>query len=169
MKTLSILILTMLTFYFSDITEKKITSKYNCTKIIENEGRCSGSSYCSACSNCSRCAHCSNGGTCGVCSGSSSNSFYTTTPKAKKKVKITTSTYYYEPVQETTVYYENESITIYSETINLREEPNTKSIILEKLSYGDTVVFIEKTGEWSKIKVEETGTIGFVFSKLLNF
>ncbi|PJJ07034.1 SH3 domain-containing protein [Flavobacterium sp. 1] len=166
MKTLCILILTMLTFYFSDTSEKKITSKYNCTKIVKNGGRCTGSVYCSACSNCSRCAHCSNGGTCGVCSSSSSNSSYTT-PKPKRKTK--TSTYYYEPVQETKVYYENESITIYSETINLREKPSTKSIILEKLSYGDTVVFIEKTGEWSKIKVEETGTIGFVFSKLLNF
>jgi hypothetical protein len=166
MKTLCILILTMLTFYFSDISKKKITSKYNCTKIVKNEGRCTGSAYCSACSNCSRCAHCSNGGSCGVCSSSSSNSSYTS-PKTKRKTK--TSTYYYEPVQEIKVYYENESITIYSETINLREKPTAKSIILEKLNYGDTVVFIEKTGEWSKIKVEETGTIGFVFSKLLNF
>ena len=158
----------MLTFYFSETSEKKITSKYNCTKLAENKGRCTGSAYCSACSNCSRCAHCSNGGTCGVCSGSSSNSSYTI-PKIKKKVKTTTSTYYYEPVQETKVYYENESITIYSETINLREKPSTKSIIIEKISYGDTVIFIEKTGEWSKIKVEGTGSIGFVFSKLLNF
>lgn len=166
MKTLVMLIFTMLTFYVSDINEKKTTSKYDCIKIAENEGRCTGSAYCSTCSNCSRCAHCSNGGTCGVCSSSYSNSSYTT-PKAKKKVK--TSTYYYEPAQEARVYYENESITIYSETINLREKPNTKSIILEKLSYGDSIIFIEKTGEWSKIKVEETGTIGFVFSKLLNF
>jgi uncharacterized protein YgiM (DUF1202 family) len=166
MKTLAILILTMLTFYISDITEKKITSKYSCTKIIEDEGRCTGSAYCSACSNCSRCAHCSNGGSCGVCSSSSSNSSYTT-PKTKRGIK--TSTYYYEPVQETKVYYENESITIYSETINLRQKPSTKSIILEKLNYGDTVLFIEKMGEWSKIKVEETGTIGFVYSRLLNF
>lgn len=156
-------------FYASDIKEKKVTSKYNCTKIIENEGRCTGSAYCSACSNCSRCAHCSNGGTCGVCSPTSSNSYYNNTPKTRKRYKTTTSTHYYEPVEETRVYYENESISIYSETINLREKPNTKSIILEKLSYGDTVIFIEKTGEWSKIKVEETGTIGFVFSKLLNF
>lgn len=80
-----------------------------------------------------------------------------------------TSSYYYAPVESTKVYYEGESITIHSETINLREKPSTKSIILEKLNYGETVVFIEKTGEWSKIKVEETGTIGFVFSKLLNF
>jgi hypothetical protein len=165
-KTLCILILTIVAFYFSDITENKITSKYNCVKILKNEGRCTGSAYCSACSDCSRCAHCSNGGSCGVCSGSSPNNSYTT-PKIKRKVK--TSTSYYEPIQETEVYYENESITIYSETINLREKPSTKSLILEKLSYGNTVVFIEKTGEWSKIKVEETGTIGFVFSKLLNF
>lgn len=121
----------MLTFYFSDITEKKITSKYNCTKIVENRGRCTGSAYCSTCRNCSRCTHCSSGGTCGVCSASSSNSSYAT-PKSKRKIK--TSTYYYEPFQETKVYYENESITIYPEVINLREKPSTKSIILEKLN-----------------------------------
>ena len=155
-----------LTFYGPYIKEKKVTSKYNCARIVEVEGRCTGSAYCSACSSCSRCAHCSNGGTCGVCSSSSSYSSYST-PKAKKKSKA--STYYYKPIKETKVYYENEFITIYAEAINLREKPNTQSIILEKLGYGDAVVFIEKNGEWSKVKVEETGTIGFVFSKLLNF
>jgi hypothetical protein len=167
MKTLSVLILAILTFYTSEIKKDKIGSKYNCTRIIENKGRCTGSAYCSTCSNCSRCAHCSNGGTCGVCSSPSSNSSYTTTSKAKKRVK--SSAHHYEPVEETKTFYENESITIYSETINLRGKPSTKSIILEKLSYGDIIIFIEKTGEWSKIKVKETGTIGFVFSKLLNF
>lgn len=169
MKTLVVLILTILTFYPSNTKEeKKITSHYNCPKIVENEGRCTGSAYCSACSNCSRCAHCSSGGSCGVCSGTSSNNFYST-QKTYKKPKTTTSSNNYGSVESSKVHYEGDSITIYSEAINLREKPNTKSKILEKLSSGDTVIFIEKTGDWSKIKVEETGTIGFVFSKLLNF
>ncbi|WP_433811397.1 hypothetical protein [Flavobacterium johnsoniae] len=38
-----------------------------CEAKPKEEGRCTGSAYCSACSNCSRCAHCSSGGSCGVC------------------------------------------------------------------------------------------------------
>lgn len=169
MKTLVVLIFTILTFYSSNTKEeKKITSHYNCLKIVENEGRCTGSAYCSACSNCSRCGHCSSGGSCGVCSSTSSNKI-NTSPKINKRQKTSSSSYHYGSVESTKVHYEGESITIYSEAINLREKPNTKSKILEKLSHGDAVIFIEKTGDWSKIKVEETGTVGFVFSKLLNF
>ena len=169
MKTLVLLIFTILTFYPSSTKEEmKITSHYNYPKNDDNRGRCTGSAYCSACSNCSRCAHCSSGGSCGVCSSASSNSSYSIS-KTNKRSKTKTSSYYYAPVENTKVHYEGKSITIYSETINLRQKPSTKSIILEKLNYGETVVLIEKTGEWSKIKVEETGTVGFVFSKLLNF
>jgi len=128
---------------------------------------CSGSDYCSACKNCSGCAHCNSGGSCGVCKSSSSNNHYST-PKRKKNSARSKPVQYYQYTTSKT-YNADEPITIYKELINLREKPNTKSEVLESLLYGDTVIFIEKKGEWSKVKVEKTGTVGFIFSKLLNF
>lgn len=166
MKTITLIIMVFTIGFNGNKTKTKISSHYDCFTTI-NDGRCTGSAYCSACSNCSRCAHCSNGGTCGVCSGSNSNSFYST-PKTKAR-KRTNSTIYYKPVSEVKEYYVNEVIITHKESINLRELPNTKSKIIEKISYGKSVVFIEKTGEWSRVKVQETGSVGYVFSNLLNF
>lgn len=163
MKTIT-LIIVFLSIAFGGInTKAKITSHFSCA-AIENDGRCTGSSSCSACSNCSRCAHCSNGGSCGVCSGSS-NSFYSSKPK--RKSKSNNSNYYAVP-KESKIYYENETITIYIEIINVREKPTTKSKVIQQLSYGDEILFIQKEGEWSKVKVDETGEIGYVLTKLLN-
>lgn len=161
MKTIIILLLTILAFFTSENNDTKITSKYNCEVLIKDKGRCTGSSSCSACRNCSRCGHCSNGGSCGVCAGSSSNTFYST---PSKKTKSNSN---YKPAVKTEVYYKNQSITIYKEKINLRKEPSTKSAIIEILSFGDTVFFIEKNGEWSKVKVKETGTVGYLYTNLL--
>lgn len=167
MKTVIILISSVFVFIFFGSKESQITSNYSCKRIISNEGRCTGSASCSICSNCSRCGHCSNGGSCGVCRSSSSKSFYSR-PKSTTKKKTKTATYY-EPVTEPKVYVENEFIFVSKEMINLRESPNTKAEIIEELYYGDTVIFIEKEGEWSKIKSEKTKNIGFVLTKLLNF
>jgi uncharacterized protein YgiM (DUF1202 family) len=168
MKTFILLVISLFTFNLFDTEASLITSNYACARTDANLGRCTGSAYCSICSNCSRCGHCSNGGSCGVCRVSSSSSSFYSSPKSetKKKVKSTT---YYESEIETKVYVENEFLFISKTMINLREEPNNKSKVIEKLYYGDSVVFIEKNGEWSKVKSGKTENVGFVLTKLLNF
>lgn len=165
MKTITLIIMLFTIGFSGNKPKSRISSNYDCSIIINN-GRCTGSAYCSACSNCSRCAHCSNGGTCGVCRGSSSNNFYSA-PK-KRTTKRLNTTNYYKPVQESRIFYANEEIIIYKEKINLRELPSTESKIIERVSYGQTVIFIQEIKDWSKVKVEETGTIGYIYSKLLN-
>lgn len=165
MKTIILIIVLFSLGYSSNNAKTKISSHYNCSTIV-NDGRCTGSASCSVCTNCSRCAHCSNGGSCGVCGGGSSNSFYTSKPK--RETRSTTPTYYYTAPKKSKVYYENETITIYTELINVREKSTTKSKVIEQLSYGNEVMFIQKEGEWSKVEVIETKTIGYILSKLLN-
>lgn len=164
MKTFfALLILIMSTLYISNEGKYKITSKYNCPAAIEKKGRCTGSAYCTACSNCSRCAHCSNGGSCGVCSPS--ETYYTT--KTETKEKKNKSSYKIKPIPITKTYYKNESIIVYNQLINLREKPTTKSKIIQCLSTGDEVLFIESTDDWIKVKVKKTGLVGYIYSKLL--
>jgi uncharacterized protein YgiM (DUF1202 family) len=165
MKTITLIIMLLTVGYNSNNIKTKISSHYNCPTLVD-DGRCTGSASCSVCSNCSRCGHCSNGGSCGVCSSSSSNNFYT--PRPKRKSRSTTSTYYYTAPKQSKIYYENETIIIYTKLINVREKPTTKSKVLEQLSYADEVLFIQKEGEWSKIQVKGTTTIGYVLTKLLN-
>lgn len=163
MKTITIITIFLSVFYLSNDTKDIISSNYECS-ISNNEiGRCTGSAYCTACKNCSRCAHCSNGGSCGVCSGSSNN-FYSNEKKAKK----TSSTNYSNKAYTTKkYYYKDEVIVIYNDFVNLREKPSTSSKILEKLSFGDKVFFIEETGDWIKVKVKESENIGYLYSKIL--
>ncbi|WP_333809260.1 SH3 domain-containing protein [Flavobacterium sp.] len=164
MKTITIIAFLLSVFYHSNDKKDFISSNYDCSTSYDEIGRCTGSAYCTACKNCSRCAHCSNGGTCGVCSGTSNN-FYSS---EKKKSRKTTSTNYSNKLYTTKkYYYADEEITIYNDSINLREKPSTSSKILEKLSFGDKVIFIEKTGDWIKVKVEENENIGYLYSKIL--
>lgn len=163
MKIITLTIILLVISFNSEIKKTKITSNYSCP-TIEKDGRCTGSSSCSVCSNCSRCAHCSNGGSCGVCSGSSNNLY---SSKPKRKYKSHNPNYYSAP-SESKIYYENETITIYSKLINVRELPSIKSKVIKQLSYGDVVVYLQKEGEWSRIQVVETAEIGYVLTKLLN-
>lgn len=167
MKTLSLLILIVSTSFVPNIKKSMITARYNCHVIAEKKGRCTGSANCSACRNCSRCAYCSNGGSCGVCGGgsSSSSNYYYSSPRKTKSSSSASSFYSISKVSRT--YTEDEAIIIYNEMINLRKGPSLDYEIIEKLYLGDTVTFIEKNGEWIKVKVENTGSIGYVYSKLL--
>ncbi len=165
MKTILLMIMLAGTLFISNHRENKVTSKYNCTIPSVDEGRCTGSAYCSACRNCSRCAHCSNGGSCGVCSSSSTVNYET--PKPVKKSKTIPQSFYNKSNETENIFYKNEIITIYSDLINLREKPSVKAKVLEKIKVGDEIVFIQKEGEWSKVQVKKTGTIGYIFSKLL--
>lgn len=163
MKIFTFLILLMSTFYLTGVKEVKISSSYNCLPNVEKGGRCTGSAYCSACKNCSRCAHCSNGGSCGVCSSNISSEYYTTPKKSKRS---SSSSSYSSKTAKT--YYKNETITVYNEVINLRKGPGLKYSIIEKIPYGGSVSYILESGEWIKVKVEKTGTIGYINTKLLN-
>lgn len=150
MKIFTFLFLIIGTFYASGVREDKVSSKYNCLYNIEKGGRCTGSAYCSACKNCSRCAHCSNGGSCGVCSGNSVSGYYATPTKSKKS---STSSYYSSKAAKK--YYKNETITFYNDVMNVRKGPRLKYSIIEKISYGESVIYIQESGEWIKVKVEK--------------
>lgn len=160
MKTILLMLVLAGTLFISNHKENKVTSKYDCIIPSVDEGRCTGSAYCSACRNCSRCAHCSNGGSCGVCSSSTVNY---ESPKPVKKSKTIPQSF----IETEKIFYKNETITIYSDLINLREKPSLKAKVLEKITVGDEILFIQKEGEWSKVQVKKTGTIGYIFSKLL--
>lgn len=162
MKTITLLILMLTVGIIGNKRKTMISSNYDCSSTINN-GRCTGSAYCSACKNCSRCAHCSNGGSCGVCSGSSSNDYYSKTKKKAYEIN------YYKSTPKSRTYYKDEKIIISKEKINLRELPSSKSKIIEVLNNGQTVTFIQDVGDWYQVKVERTGTIGYIYSKLLNY
>lgn len=130
--------------------------------------RCSGDASCSACKNCSGCKHCAKeGGTCGVCSGGVTlkQSYYSKPSASKKrsKDKKTLST-------GTTVsnYYSGQILLPTIESINLRNGPGTDYEILETFGENQTVIFISKIGDWLKVQVEDTGTVGYVNIKYLN-
>ncbi|SEF49991.1 SH3 domain-containing protein [Halpernia humi] len=150
------------------------------TTSNDHNGRCTGSAYCSACSNCSRCAHCSAGGTCGVCAGSSRGRSFYSAPKKSKKTKQKKSTNSYgfyssgnvakskksNPVK--TYYTNGEKMAVVatiSEIANIRNAPSIKARIVEKVHKNERLIVIQNLGTWLKIKVEKTGTVGFVFHK----
>jgi hypothetical protein len=159
MKTILFSIFTMMSVNYSNGQVKSQLIASTC----ENRG-CTGSAYCSACKNCSGCAHCSSGGSCGVCSGGSSN--YNTS-KPKKKSKTVSRFYSYDSPKVKIEYYENESITIQNEIINLRENPSVESKIIEQLTIGDLVVFLELEGDWIKVQVVKNEKTGYLFSKII--
>lgn len=151
------------------------------TAIADN-GRCTGSAYCSACSNCSRCGHCSAGGSCGVCSGSSRGRGNSPTTKKSKKAtpkRTTNSKPTYTAVAKTkspessiknTFYYDANGdrvvlITSITPITNIRNLPSLKGKVIEQIKKGAKLIVLENYGEWIKIKVKQTGTVGFVFGK----
>lgn len=122
-------------------------------------GRCTGSAYCSACKNCSGCKHCAkNGGSCGVCSRDSRNTF----TSQKNNISSYTSSY------SRKLYSKGDDLLINSTALNIREGPSTKYKILEKLTNKSTLLLIENVGSWLKVKVKETETIGYVFYKYVS-
>lgn len=150
------------------------------TTSINHDGRCTGSADCSACSNCSRCAHCSAGGTCGVCAGSSKGRSFYSVPKKSKKTKQKKSNNSYgfyssgnvlrlkksNPVRTYNTNGEKMAVVAtISEITNIRNTPSIKARIVEKVKRGSELNILQKSGNWLKVKVKKTGTVGFVFSK----
>lgn len=123
----------------------------------KNEGRCTGSAYCTACSNCSRCAHCGSGGSCGVCS--SRNTYY-----AEPKKKATKTTY---STRSMLSAVSGDILQVSVATVNVRKGPGTKYGIIEKMAKGQEVVFHELLGNWAYVTVRSTGSKGYVYMKSL--
>ncbi len=151
-----------------------------------HNGKCTGSSYCSACSNCSRCGHCGSGGTCGVCSGGSSserisnNSGQSSHKKKKRSYsdsdisnnnsslglysssKKKTPVYHYEGNQA--LKEENLLYTI-SKTTNLRSGAGKDFPIVETLKLNSKLILLYEKGEWYKVRVYDSGNEGYVYIK----
>lgn len=133
-------------------------------------GRCTGSAYCTACSNCSRCAHCGSGGTCGVCSSKSID--YTpkkrNKPSAKKSypAQSKTSANKDRDISNSTDLSTNQEILIVQKAvINIRKRASINSVIIERAYKNARLIKLQTLNSWHKIKVEKTGTIGYVYSK----
>lgn len=151
MKTL--LFTLFFSFVYINIYSQSNSNKLLASCCIEG-GRCTGSAYCSACKNCSGCKHCAkNGGSCGVCSGGS--------PKTSTSYKSNSNSYSLSYKRKT--FSKGDFLIINSSNLNLREGPSTKYKILEKLTNKSTLILIENSGSWLKVKVKETETIGFVY------
>jgi hypothetical protein len=145
-----------------------------CDSKPKDDGRCTGSAYCSACSNCSRCAHCSSGGSCGVCASYSAPVRYTaprTVSGRRSKTTVTTSSnsnFYSKPKKEAVsskviINYQSEDmLAVDSEILNLREGPGTEYEVIEVLERYAVIKVIAIDGEWLQVKVIESGNYGFV-------
>jgi uncharacterized protein YgiM (DUF1202 family) len=51
-----------------------------------------------------------------------------------------------------------------SESVNIREQPSTKSEIVGKAKDGDTYELVSKNSEWYQIKLED-GSVAFISAK----
>ena len=166
MKNLFLVILLIFSKYCFSQNDKLIAS---CCST--GEARCTGSAYCSACKNCSGCAYCNSGGSCGVCSGgkrsTSSSSGYGTPNKAKPKNQTNREHSNNYNKQESTVYPYTEMYMVITEKLNVREDAGTGFSIVEALKKNDNVLKISTKGQWTKVKVVTSHTIGYVLSKYI--
>lgn len=152
-------------------------------------GRCSGDEYCTACKNCSACKHCSKeGGSCGVCT-----TYSKPKPKAKpkarakskstikKKTVATTaraqsvpSTYplkaekiAVQPKERTKPYKDHEMLEVIAPNTTLRGGEDFT--VIEPLAVGQmlTYISISNDGQWLEVRVDKTGSNGFVFKQFV--
>lgn len=134
-----------------------------------NEAKCTGSSSCRACTNCSRCGYCSGGGFCGVCARPTSkktatNSYY----KSYSENKSNKPTQKFSLSDEVNSANYLKSLVLTTRTLNLRNGPTTSYSVLEKIHQDQKLIYLALTGEWIKVKVKSTGTIGFVNYKYVS-
>ncbi|OOB84073.1 hypothetical protein BZL53_03085 [Flavobacterium columnare] len=165
MKAIGLLITFLFCFFSFSKNNELITSNYECLIPKKEAGRCTGSTYCTACRNCSRCAHCSSGGSCGVCSSTTTSTHYLYNSNEKKSKRSRIPKYSSKLSSSKKYYYVDETITIYNDILNLRENPSLESKIIEKITFGVNVVFIEEKGDWIKVRVEESENIGYLYAK----
>lgn len=132
---------------------------------MEEAARCTGSASCRACTNCSRCAHCSNGGSCGVCARGTNPIRSTSSTNRNESARITNST-----LRNFTLRNESESndflkaFVITTNLLNLRYGPGSNYSVKSKLTPNQKIFYLAKTGDWVKVRVNDSGLEGFVHS-----
>lgn len=160
MKTI-IIILTFTIGYMPLLAQQ--SSENLIASCCDNGRGCTGSAYCSACKNCSGCKHCAkNGGNCGVCSDGRTKSYKSASNSNRRISNVSTSNSNSSPIQP---YSSGSSLITISTTLNLREGPGTAYAIIEKLNKGIELKFIESFSSWAKVKVKDSGKVGYVYSK----
>ena len=165
----------ILVFFFGIFVSNVLFSQNNETIVScceGGEGRCVGSAYCTACTNCSRCRHCNLGGSCGVCSRryrstsrkNSSNSYTTKrTYKSTKPSRADTNTKTYYLPNDTSSEYYLKKLIINTEILNLRSGPGKSYPVIETLKKNQHLTFLAMSGNWVKVQVNSSKTIGFVY------
>jgi uncharacterized protein YgiM (DUF1202 family) len=58
-------------------------------------------------------------------------------------------------------------IEVTSQTLNVRAEANVKSKVLETINQGDMLTVISNEGEWLYVRVDASGTNGWVNYKFI--
>lgn len=164
---LKISVLSSCVFFNGNFINKKI-DKINCCSTLG--GKCVGSSSCTACTNCSRCKHCSNGGSCGVCSGRSSRTTYPTnsnlyTNPSNNNTKI--------PNGKTSGSSKSKKVTVLklivlSQELKLRSGPGSEFGVIENLTLGDQLNYIDKESNWINV-ITQNGSVGYVYFKFVKF
>ena len=159
MRTTLLLLLLAFSFHIQSQTLQKKELLASCCET--EGGKCTGSASCTVCKNCIRCKHCSNGGSCGVCAETKANHFSSSSKKKSTTTKVKTS-------NVETNYYAGKIVTVVHPTLNLRKEPKSTGIIIQKLVKGDELTLIEKKEDWIKVLVNKNQKIGWVMSKYVH-
>lgn len=141
---------------------------------VDINARCTGAAYCKACKNCSSCKYCSNGGSCGICSGGykaprkkrKTITYYKTKKSTKRNIYdgrtnnvLTTR----EQLKEEPLY--SKVLLVNKENLSLRSGESITNYEIQKLRKGEKLFLLAMHGEWIKVKVKRTETIGFVYYK----
>lgn len=156
-----IIILTCIIGFIPLIAQK--SSENLIASCCNNERGCTGSAYCSACKNCSGCKHCAkNGGSCGVCSSGSTKN-YNSSSNSNRRISNSTSNSNLSSIQP--FYSSGSSLITTSSTLNLRGGPGTGYAIIEKLSKGVELKYMESFSSWIKVEVKNSGNVGYVYAK----
>ena len=139
----------------AQLTNTKLLASCCETKV----GKCTGSASCTACKNCSRCAYCSNGGSCGVCS--KRTEIQTFVPKtATKNSSLHIVTTEKKTTSHSLFYAANTAL-------NLRKEPVATSAVVEVVKRNGRLIHLATMKDWVKVRVEESGNVGYVPKKFL--
>ncbi|MFT3918153.1 SH3 domain-containing protein [Cloacibacterium sp.] len=70
----------------------------------------------------------------------------------------------------TVKYYDANNETIVKtikEDTNIRELPSTKSKIIEKVEKNASLILLQNSGKWLKVRVKKSGKTGYVYYKNL--
>lgn len=149
MKTLLFSIVLTIAGYFGFTNSSHFISFFT-------ERGCSGSAYCSACTNCSGCRHCAKeGGSCGACNSNL---------KRRVRSKSSSNSLRSAPKIEALSF---KSKLYTTANLNLRSGPGTHYKIVERLSKNEPLEYLETTGSWIKIKVIQSGNVGYGYYKYI--